>query len=158
LDLVFIYRFLVLFVLLDLKSLVLCVYFVDCCLSFCTFSFGHCVVCSSSIYGFWWPLLHLQTLLITCLSTYITDMRSVIFIMMFLSLWRCEFNNKPFPKPEWCDWSILTLLVREFLVCFFSRKGITKTLTSCTCVCWHILHLRGLSNIFSEAVVAVIIW
>jgi WD repeat-containing protein 19 len=22
------------------------------CLSFCTFSFGHCVVCSSSIYGF----------------------------------------------------------------------------------------------------------
>jgi hypothetical protein len=22
-------------------------------LSICTFSFGHCVVCSSSIYGFW---------------------------------------------------------------------------------------------------------
>jgi hypothetical protein len=33
-------------------SLVLCVYFVDRCLSFCTFSFGHCVVCFSSIYGF----------------------------------------------------------------------------------------------------------
>ena len=27
--------------------------FVDLCLSFCNFSFGHCVVCSSSIYGFW---------------------------------------------------------------------------------------------------------
>jgi hypothetical protein len=26
------------------RSLVLCVYFVDRCLSFCTFSFGHCVV------------------------------------------------------------------------------------------------------------------
>ena len=39
-------RFLVGFVLLDL----LCVCFVDRCLSFCTFSFGHCVVCSSSIY------------------------------------------------------------------------------------------------------------
>jgi hypothetical protein len=26
--------------------------FVDRCLSFCTFSFDHCVVCSSSIYGF----------------------------------------------------------------------------------------------------------
>ena len=25
---------------------------VDRCLSFCTFSVGHCVVCSSSIYGF----------------------------------------------------------------------------------------------------------
>ena len=32
-------------------SLVLCVCFVDRCLSFCPFSFGHCVVCSS-IYGF----------------------------------------------------------------------------------------------------------
>jgi hypothetical protein len=32
------------------RSLVLCVCFVDRCLFFCTFSFGHCVVCSSSIY------------------------------------------------------------------------------------------------------------
>ena len=32
---------------------------------FCTFSFGHCVVCSSSIYGFWLPLWYLQTLLLT---------------------------------------------------------------------------------------------
>jgi hypothetical protein len=29
-------------------------------LSFCTFSFGHCVFCSSSIYGFWLPLWYLQ--------------------------------------------------------------------------------------------------
>ena len=35
-----------------IRSLVLYVCFVDRCLSFCTFSFGHCVVCSSSIYGF----------------------------------------------------------------------------------------------------------
>ena len=34
------------------RSLVLCISFVDRCLSFCTFSFGHCVDCSSSIYGF----------------------------------------------------------------------------------------------------------
>jgi hypothetical protein len=33
------------------------------CLSFCTFTFGHCVVCSSSIYGFWLCLWYLQTLL-----------------------------------------------------------------------------------------------
>ena len=39
------------------RSLVLYVCFVDRCLSFCTFSFGHCVVCSSSIYGFWLPVL-----------------------------------------------------------------------------------------------------
>ena len=46
------------------RSLVLYVCFVDRCLSFCTFSFGHCVVCSSSIYGFWLPLWYLQTLFI----------------------------------------------------------------------------------------------
>ena len=39
------------------RSLVLCICFVDHCLSFCTFSFGHCVVCSSLIYGFWLPPL-----------------------------------------------------------------------------------------------------
>ena len=33
-------------------------------LSFCHFSFGHCVVCPSSIYGFWLPLWYLQTLLV----------------------------------------------------------------------------------------------
>jgi len=46
------------------RSLAWCVCFVDCCLSVCAFSFGHCVVCSSSIYGFWLPLWYLQTLLI----------------------------------------------------------------------------------------------
>jgi hypothetical protein len=45
------------------RSLVLCVCFVDRCLSFCTFSFGHYVVCSSSIYWFWLPLWYLQTIL-----------------------------------------------------------------------------------------------
>jgi hypothetical protein len=49
------------------RSLVLYVCFVDRCLSFSTFSFGHCVVCSSSIYGFLLPLWYLQTLLYTCL-------------------------------------------------------------------------------------------
>jgi hypothetical protein len=44
------------------RSLVLYVCFVDRCFSFCTFSFGHCVVCSSSIYGFWLPFWYLQTL------------------------------------------------------------------------------------------------
>ena len=43
------------------RSLVLYVCFVDRCLFFCTFSFGYCVVCSSSIYGLWLPLWYLQT-------------------------------------------------------------------------------------------------
>jgi hypothetical protein len=52
-------RFLVGFVLLDLQFYMYV--FVDRCLSFCTFSFGHCVVCSSSIYGFWLSLWYLQS-------------------------------------------------------------------------------------------------
>jgi hypothetical protein len=56
------------------RSLVLYVCFVDRCCPFVLFllaivlsvllSFGHCGVCSSSIYGFWLPLWYLQTLLI----------------------------------------------------------------------------------------------
>ena len=37
--------------------------FVDHCLSFCHFSFYHCVACLSSIYGFRLPLWYLQTFL-----------------------------------------------------------------------------------------------
>ena len=50
------------------RSLVLYVCFVDCCLSFCTFYFGHCVVCSPLIYGFWLPLWYLQSLQFTYIS------------------------------------------------------------------------------------------
>ena len=42
------------------RSLVLCVCFLDRCLSLCPFSFDHYVVCPS-IYGLWWPLWYLQT-------------------------------------------------------------------------------------------------
>ena len=45
------------------RSLVLCVGFMDRCLSLCIISFSHCVACSS-IYGFWLPLWNLQTLLV----------------------------------------------------------------------------------------------
>ena len=46
----------------EVLSFVLYVCFVDRCLSFCPFTFDHCVVCPS-IYGFWLPLWYLQTLL-----------------------------------------------------------------------------------------------
>ena len=47
------------------RSLVLCGCFVDRCLSFCPFSFGHCVVCPS-MYGFWLTIWYLQTLQLYC--------------------------------------------------------------------------------------------
>jgi hypothetical protein len=71
------------------RSLVLYVCFVDLCLSFCTFSFGHCVVCSSS-YGFWLPLWYLQTLLhVKCLP-YILLMKTIVVTFIFLSI---NFNG-----------------------------------------------------------------
>jgi hypothetical protein len=42
------------------RSLVLCIIFVDRCMSFCLF--GHCMVCPSLIYGFRLPLWYLQAL------------------------------------------------------------------------------------------------
>ena len=47
------------------RSSFLYVCLVDRCLSFCTFPFGYCVVCSSSIYGFFW---YLQILLRNVIS------------------------------------------------------------------------------------------
>ena len=49
------------------RSLVLYVCFVDRCLSFCAFSFGHCVVCSFSIYRFWLPLWYLLVIVLSVL-------------------------------------------------------------------------------------------
>ena len=70
-----------------IRSLVLCVCFVDRCLSFCPFSFGHCVVCSL-IYGFQLPLWYLQTLLIfTNLSTY--------------AYWPVTPSNPMFTRSNW---------------------------------------------------------
>ena len=71
------------------RSLVWYVCFVDRCLSSCTFSFGHCVVCSTSIYGFWLPLLYLQTLLIINIVVKIyTDHGYVPFVVI---------TNRSFP-------------------------------------------------------------
>ena len=50
------------------RSLVLCVCFVDRPLSFCTFSLGHYIVCSSSIYGLWLPSDIFKIFLILLLS------------------------------------------------------------------------------------------
>jgi hypothetical protein len=49
--------------------LVLYVCFVNRCLSFCAFSFGHCAVCSSSIYGFGNPFgIFKLLLLVNCIA------------------------------------------------------------------------------------------
>jgi hypothetical protein len=63
------------------RSLVLYVCFVDHCSSFCTFSVDHCVVCSSSIYGFWLPLWYLQTL-----PTHLKHILLSLYLFAFVDL------------------------------------------------------------------------
>ena len=72
------------------RSLVLCVCFVDRCLSFCAFSVGHCVACSSLIYGFWLPLWYLQTLLLKILHKEKNNIfiHQCLAIFALLHFWR----------------------------------------------------------------------
>jgi hypothetical protein len=102
------------------RSLVLYVCFVDRCLSFCTFSFGHCVVCSSSIYELWLPLWYLQTLLHTCFSVvYVVKLHVFTFLVPC-----CDVD---------CDFSHLLFLV-EFLfyLCYLYLFKYTNVLVSNT--------------------------
>jgi hypothetical protein len=46
------------------RSLVFCATFCRSLFLLCYFSFGHCVVCSSSIDRFWLPIWYIQTLLL----------------------------------------------------------------------------------------------
>jgi hypothetical protein len=60
------------------RSLVLCAWFVY----ICPFVLFHCVVCSSSIYGFWLPLWYLQALL----TYYSMTVRTVWYILFVILL------------------------------------------------------------------------
>jgi len=64
------------------RSLVVCVCFEDRCLSFWTFSFCHCFVCSSSIYGF------LITPLVSSNSSYTVN----TFLNHNACLWQIKFK------------------------------------------------------------------
>ena len=98
------------------RSLVLCVCFVYRCLFFCPFSFGHCVVYSSMIYGFWLPLWYLQALLI-----YILYLNFGFY-----------FLNK-IPLTLGCLWNISYLyisIVALFLIYIYMSSG-TDILYGC---------------------------
>jgi hypothetical protein len=64
------------------RSLVLCV------------SYGHCVVCSSSIYGFWLPIWYLQTLHIPTNTSikHRSTKKTRIFIVAFLCAFLMHVN------------------------------------------------------------------
>jgi hypothetical protein len=82
------------------RSLVLYACFVNHCLFFCPFPFGHCVVCRSSIYGFWLPLWHLHALLkrgegvILCNMKY-QNYRSSYLPIVFSYIFKYNHMNIP---------------------------------------------------------------
>ena len=66
--------------------LLLPLFIVDRYLSFCTFSFGLCVVCPSSIYGFWLSLWYLQALL-EWINVILFSVLLVFSWKIFVKLW-----------------------------------------------------------------------
>jgi hypothetical protein len=56
--------------------------------SFCTFSFGHCVVCSSSIYGFWLPLWYLQKIESISVNKSVTSLCQSASLVNNITGWR----------------------------------------------------------------------
>ena len=104
-------------------SLVLCVCFADRCLSFCSFSFGHCVVCPSSIYGFWLPLWYLQTRLICTRKLYrmqFESFQSAAFFKFILKIWQLVIHSFPsrnhlFQTDIWIFYIFVTKSIRKLI-------------------------------------------
>jgi hypothetical protein len=107
--------------------LVLCVCFVDPCLSFCTFSFGHCVVCSSSIYGFWLPLRIFKLFLVCFYYIYFGTAHTVVFFVFHCTA--------------------MFFVVVCMCVCACVRVRARACVCVCVCVCgfqkqwWDFMHL-----------------
>jgi hypothetical protein len=109
------------------RSLVLYKYFVDRYLSFCTFSFGHCVVCSSSIYGFWLPLWYLQILL-----------RVMMFVSTFNNIsavsWRLVVLVEETGKPPTFRKSLTHIMLHEYTSPWTGFELTTFVVTYCVVV------------------------
>ena len=97
------------------RYLVLYVCFVDRCLSFCTFSFGHCVDCSFSIYGFWLPLWYLQILLAYVSGMSLSVFSSIYFLgPLVVLVRRYVFHYLAFQSFDVINWPWRLLQKRVF--------------------------------------------
>ena len=105
------------------RSLVVYVCFVDRCLSFCTFSFGHCVVCSSSIYGFWLPLWYLQTLLVLLYFFF--------WPLCCLFFFDIRFLITPLVSSNSFSWIAHKVILHIQLLCYQKKKSLIITSQSC---------------------------
>ena len=141
------------------RSLVLCVCFLDRCLSLCSFSFGQCVVWSSSIYIFWLPLWYLQTLLFYLIAHSWLYLRfSLTFIshdLVGLNSVRREilssvtivFYDKVRGRNKAQRW-LLLVCWRFFIWKRYNRTHFHRTILWLTI--WHIIGLWVLNTTFNS--------
>jgi hypothetical protein len=111
------------------RSLVLYVCFVDRCLSFCTFSFGLCVVCSSSIYVSDCPLGIFKLFLllhVIVFNSILESVRGVEDFVICLEIKSACFNaEKLVMSFKVSAKNLLTFIIQsmdpvEYLIVFFS--------------------------------------
>ena len=107
--------------------------FVDRCLSFCSFPFGLCVVCSS-IYEFWLPLWYLQTLLMDVKDPFNFEQYYTIWNFFKANIWHNWERQECISKSSiaWDVWFFGEHNANSFLLClawfpidnhiFFSAK------------------------------------
>jgi ABC-type bacteriocin/lantibiotic exporter with double-glycine peptidase domain len=72
----------------------------------CTFSFGHCVVCSSSIYGFWLLLWYLVAIVLYVLLLYRFWLllwylvAIVLYVLLLYTDSDCSFGHNGYKIPK----------------------------------------------------------
>ena len=106
-------------------------------LSFCTFSFGHCVVCFSSIYGFWLPplvssnssyyFLFVDDILCTC-----CDIKRVIDIYVLCIL---SFNS--LIKVYIC---LIWIMAEQSTLCWFKITIVKVSIIVLLFFIWSLFH------------------
>ena len=82
------------------QSIIIYIVIEDQCLSFCAFSFGHFIVCPSSIHEFWLRLLYPETSLVPLLRSFIheksyltnnlTEKRQIIILDKIMVTYFCK--------------------------------------------------------------------
>jgi hypothetical protein len=120
------------------RSLVLCVCFVDLCLFFCPFSFGHCVV-GSSIYGFWLPLWYLLAIVLSVLRSTNADYPFGIFWSLCCLFFDLRVADYPFgiSWPLCCLFFDLLMLITPLVS--FGHCVVCSSIYECWLPLWYLL-------------------
>ena len=111
---------------------------------FCPFSFGHCVVCSSSIYGLWLPLWYPQT----CLPPWSHALYNVILCMLYNLL---EFPDNITErikkiKLQLKKFITISVLMKSWRVSVIDKRKTNFHLPHITHKCHHVMLYRFFCN------------